>query len=70
MGKNPDHHKAFRRESAVGIAFAWRGRMRGEPRPCENAVQIATLTPHPSRPSREIGAIHLPLEGEGLGLSP
>ena len=35
-----------------------------------SAVQIAALTPHPSRPSREIGAIHLPLEGEGVGLSP
>ena len=34
-----------------------------------SVVQIAALTPHPSRPSREIGASHLPLEGEGFGLS-
>ena len=33
-------------------------------------VQAVRLTPHPSRPSRGIGASHLPLEGEGFGLSP
>lgn len=29
-----------------------------------SVVQIEALTPHPSRPSREIGTSHLPLKGK------
>ena len=33
-------------------------------------IQDAALPPHPSCPSRGIGASHLPLKGEGMGATP